>query len=91
MFKKIKQHKWTKLYLDYQGKNINHPPLNNQLNDDISSADWALQIISNTAWDDAVKAGRRGLNCELTYANCKLSQSNLENFTTKLLKIAKQK
>lgn len=57
----------------------------------ISGADWALQMISNTAWDDAVKAGRRGVNCELTYANCKLSQSNLEKFTNKLMKFAKQK
>lgn len=51
----------------------------------ISGADWALQMISNTAWDDAVKAAR-GVNCELTYANCKLSQSNLEKFTNKLMK-----
>ena len=65
--------------------------LKNRLTDVFSSADWALQVISNTAWDDAVKAGRKGVNCELTFANCKLSQSHLENFTNKLLKIAKQK
>lgn len=48
------------------------------------SSDWALQLISSTAWNSAVIAGRSGLNCESAYPSCKLSPDSLEKFTSKL-------
>lgn len=55
------------------------------------SSEWALQLISGTAWRDAVKAGKRGLNCESTYPSCKLSSTHLERFTNKLLQFARRR
>jgi hypothetical protein len=49
------------------------------------SSDWALQMISNEAWSDAITTGRNGENCETKYSQCNLSPNNLENFSKKLM------
>ncbi|KAG5669736.1 hypothetical protein PVAND_000030 [Polypedilum vanderplanki] len=57
----------------------------------LSSSDWIEKLLTNTAWNSAISAGKQGLNCESTFYSCKLSPSNLENFANKLMQFARRK
>ncbi|XP_058839878.1 uncharacterized protein LOC131695410 [Topomyia yanbarensis] len=38
----------------------------------LSSADWAMKFTTGTAIEDAIRAGRRNLNCEQAFPGCRL-------------------
>ena len=48
-----------------------------------------MNVITGTAIEDAIKAGRKGNSCEITFPNCKLTQKNLENFSSNISKFSK--
>lgn len=48
-------------------------------------------MLSNTSWNIAINAGKRGLNCGTTFSTCKLSPENLESFSNRLMQFARRK
>lgn len=54
----------------------------------LTSSDWALQFIKSTAWNDAIAAGKKEINCELFFPTCKVNPKHLEIFTNNLKQYA---
>lgn len=57
----------------------------------LTNSDWALQLIKSTAWNDAVAAGKKELNCESAFPSCKLSPNHLKMFTNNLKQLTNKK
>lgn len=49
----------------------------------LSSADWAMKFTVGTAIDDAVRAGRRNVNCEQAFPVCRIGPETVQRFLSK--------
>ncbi|XP_053685143.1 uncharacterized protein LOC128734808 [Sabethes cyaneus] len=49
----------------------------------LSSADWAMKFTAGTAIDDAIRAGRRNVNCEQAFPICRIGPELVQRFISK--------
>lgn len=49
----------------------------------LTGADWAMKFTAGTAIDDAIRAGRRNINCEQAYPDCRIGPDVVQRFINK--------
>lgn len=53
----------------------------------LSGADWAVKFTTGTAIEDAIRVGRRNLNCEQAFPSCQLKTETVQ----KILKLTRSR